>query len=240
MPKLFKSAHISHRHDTDLSIVTMSDLPVPGAHPWVAPIIINQCDTVNITVGTDYNLRDFVLHVDALRQQSTFFRHALPPLTNAYMKRPRIPLTLSTPLSFGVFATWLYHGSLGTLNESKLSYLFLAQLYAFANGFSIPLLRNKIVDVFFENMRRDAPEIPYDVMAYLDDNLRDSALRDMVLDMVFQCGDKNKVVKWKVNLAKGTWLKGYSGDEVGDAVPFGRTPDVTGYLEEMRGKVHEK
>ena len=62
----------------------------------------------------------------------------------------------------------------------------------------------------------------------------------MVLDMVFQCGDKNKVVKWKVNLAKGTWLKGYSGDEDGDAVPSGRTPDVTGYLEEMRGKVHEK
>jgi hypothetical protein len=187
---------------------------MPCAHPCVAPVIINQCDTVNITVGTDCNIRDFVLHVDTLRQQATFFRHALPPLTSAYMKRPRIPLMLSTPLPFGVFAAWLYHGSLETPNESKLSYLFLTQLYAFASGFSIPLLRNKVVDVFLEKIERDASELPHNVMAYLDDNLRDSALRDMVLGAVVQCGHKDNVAKWKVNLAKGTWTKGDSGNKL--------------------------
>jgi hypothetical protein len=87
-------------------------------------------------------------------------------------------------------------------------------------------LRNKVVDVFVKKMGRDAPELPYDVVSYLEAQLRNSALRDMVLHVVMQCGEVDKVAEWRVNLAKGFRVKGNIGSAKGGVVPFGRASDV--------------
>jgi hypothetical protein len=218
----------------------MNNLPVPCARPWAATAITNQRDTVSVIVGTGGKTRYFDLHVDALRQQSTFFRNALTPLTNAYIKCPYIRLTLAASKPFEVLSTWLYRGTLDSQDESKLSYLLLAQLYKFATRFSIPQMRNKVIDVFVRKMEKDAPKLPYDVMTYIEENMRDSALTEMLLDIMLECGDKDKLMEWKVNLAKGFWVKGGNDVAEGGVMPFGRALDTKGYIVGLRGKLCEK
>jgi hypothetical protein len=176
----------------DPNIATISNRPVPCAHPWAAPTLTNKRDTIKITVSTRHDIRDFDLHVDALRARSRHFHDCLPSFIDKPKHRPSIRLALTSPRLFGIFLTWLYRGTLETLEESKISHLFLCQLYAFANDFGVPLLRDKTLDVVFRRMVGDAPELPYDVMGYMELHLRDSALRDMVLDVMVQCGDKDK------------------------------------------------
>jgi hypothetical protein len=77
-------------------------------------------------------------------------------------------------------------------------------------------------------------------MSYLEVQLRDSARRDMVLGVMMQCAEVNKVAEWSTNLAKAFRVNGDVGGAEWGVVPFGRASDVKGYLGEIRGMVCER
>jgi hypothetical protein len=74
-----------------------------------------------------------------------------------------------------------------------MGHLFLAYIYVFANEFGLPLLRNNVLDVAFNGLVADAPLLPFDVMAHVEQHLRDSALRNILLDVILACDDRDKV-----------------------------------------------
>ena len=165
----------------------VSNPPVPCAQTWTAPTIANKHDTVTINVGSGRNIQQYGLHVEALRARSQHFHEALSASSNE--ERTAIHLACSTPMRFDVFANWLYKGSLDTSNDANLRYLFLCELHVSADTVDIPLLRNKIVDVFSNKLLRDAQPLPYDIMKYIEEHLRDSALRTMMQDIMLKCGE---------------------------------------------------
>ena len=214
----------------------VSNPPVPCAHTWTAPTIANKHDTVTINVGSGRNIQQYGLHVEALRARSQHFHEALSASSNE--ERTAIHLACSTPMRFDVFANWLYKGSLDSSNDTDLRYLFLCELHVSADTFDIPLLRNKIVDVFFNKLLRDAQPLPYDIMNYIEEHLRDSALRNMMQDIMLNCGETEDMAEWKVNLAKGFRMEGGRNKDVAETI--GRNSNVREYLVALRGKVCEK
>ncbi|KAL1795002.1 hypothetical protein ACET3X_006818 [Alternaria dauci] len=216
----------------------MSDSTVPCAYTWASPTITNKRDIVTIQLGTEKNIRTYELHVEALRMRSGYFHKSLPASPNE--QRSTVHLALSVSKPFDIFANWLYSGRLDTFTEFKCGYLHLCELYAFADSFGVPLLRNKIVDVFFNKLMRDAFSIPCDIMKYMEEKLRDSTLRNMMQDIMLNCGVKEEIAEWQVNLAKGFGVKSSAVGEQGGVVPFGRSSDVRGYLGELKGKVCER
>jgi hypothetical protein len=95
-----------------------------------------------------------------LRERSSHFRDTLPSFTTKPKHRPSIHLALAIPQLFTISAEWLYNSTLNAYDESKHPYLILAQLYVSAESFGVPLLCNKIIEVFVQKMGRDAPELP--------------------------------------------------------------------------------
>jgi hypothetical protein len=214
----------------------MSNQPVLCAHAWTAPTITNKRDTVTVKVGTGRHIRKYNLHVEALRARSGYFHEALPASTNEDCSTVRLPL--SATKSFDIFTNWLYSGNLGSNTDVGSRYLFLCELHAFADKFDIPLLRNKIVDVFFKKLLHDTHPLPYDIMKYVEEHLRDSALRTMMQDIMLKCGEVEEMTEWKVNLAKGFGLAGGGKQDLVE--PFCGSADVREYLVGLQGQVCEK
>jgi hypothetical protein len=79
--------------------------------------------------------------------------------------------------------------------------------------------------------------IRYDISAYLEQHLRDSALRNMWIDVVLRCGDVEDVRDWRVSLAKGFFVKSVFVEGV--IVPFGQTGRVSGCVGGIRAGVCE-
>jgi hypothetical protein len=215
----------------------MNDRPVLCAHAWTAPTITNKRDTVTIKVGTGRHIRKYNLHVEALRARSGYFHETLPASSNEDCSTIRLPLSATKP--FDVFANWLYSGNLDSSTDVGSRYLFLCELHAFAGKFDIPLLRNKIVDVFFKKLLHDAHSLPYDIMKYVEEHLRDSALRIMMQDIMLNCGEAEKMAEWKVNLAKGFGPAGGGGKQDLVESVYG-SADVREYLVGLQGRVCEK
>ncbi|KAI4685325.1 uncharacterized protein J4E84_006052 [Alternaria hordeiaustralica] len=222
--------------ESNSNTITMSHPLAWCAHPWTAPTITNKHDTVTIKVGAGSNIQQYDLHVEALRARSRHFHEALSDSSNE--ERTAIHLACSTPMRFDVFANWLYNGSLDSSNDSSSRYLFLCELHVSADTFDIPLLRNKIVDVFFNKLLRDAQPLPYNIMKYIEEHLRDSALRTMMQDIMLNCGETEDMAEWKVNLAKGFRMEGGRNKNVAETIV--RNSDVREYLVALRGKVCEK
>jgi len=220
-------------NETKFNTVTMSHPLAQCAHPWTAPTISNKHDTITIKVGVGSNIQQYDLHVEALRARSRHFHEILPASSDE--ERTAIHLACSAPKRFDAFANWLYSGSLDSSNDINVRYLFLCELHVSADTFDIPLLRNKIVDVFFNKLLRDAQPLPYDIMKYIEEHLRDSALRTMMQDIMLNCGETEDMAEWKVNLAKGFRMEGGGNEDVVE--PFGGSSDVREYLHGLRGKV---
>ncbi|KAI4915514.1 hypothetical protein J4E90_003959 [Alternaria incomplexa] len=236
MVKAFINGSYTHIDDDTSNTVIMSNPSILCAHPWTAPTITNKHDTILIKVGSGSNIQQYNLHVEALRARSRHFYEALPACSNE--ERTAIHLACSAPKRFDAFTNWLYSGSLDSSNEVNVRYLFLCELHVSADTFDIPLLRNKIVDVFFNKLLRDAQPLPYDIMNYIEEHLRDSALRNMMQDIMLNCGETEDMAEWKVNLAKGFRMEGGRNKDVAETI--GRNSNVREYLVTLRGKVCEK
>lgn len=151
-------------------------------------------------------------------------------------KPPRVNFPEEKPSVFEAFTIWLYQGTISRSSpEGNFSYLFLCQLYRFAMAFGVPLLRNTIINIVFAKLHRDAPSVPYDITPFLAQHLRDTASRNLVLDVVLNCGEMDKVQEWNISLAKGFFkCSAFIEDGV---VPFGMRSDMRGYLRQLKDHV---
>lgn len=208
----------------------MDDDPIPCAHPRTAPTIIHNGDMLRITVGEQSTFREYEIHIDALTQQSHYFKNLVPPPST--QSQPPVHLPLS-PSRFRIFITWLYSSKLDSSDETRLSYLNLCGLYAFGALFGIPGLCNRVVDVVYMKMETQGT-LPYDVMAYLETEARDSGLRDLLVDVMVQFGVGEEMAGWKVNLAKGMRVQSAKGVEIV------RGEGLKRFLEEVRDSVCER
>jgi hypothetical protein len=102
------------------------------------------------------------------------------------------------------------------------------------------MLRNKIIDVFFNKVLCDPFSLPYDIMKYIEENLRDSALRAMMQDIMLNCGELEEMAEWQVNLAKGFQVKHGAIEVKGGVAPFDRSSDAREYLVGLRETVCER
>ncbi|KAI4953693.1 hypothetical protein J4E91_002541 [Alternaria rosae] len=221
-------------NESNSNTVTMSHPLARCADPWTAPIITKKHDTITIKVGTGVNIRQYDLHVEALRARSRHFHEALPA-SPSNEGRTTIHLAETAPKPFDVFANWLYNGKLDYTNDLNLRYLFLCELHVFADTFDVSLLCNKVVDVFFNKLLRDAQSLPYDIMKYTEEYLKDSALRTMMQDIMLNCGETKDMAEWKVNFAKGFRVKRGGKKDVVEAL--GRSSNVREYLIGLKSKV---
>lgn len=94
------------------------------------------------------------------------------------------------------------------------------------------------MDVFFDNLLREAQSLPYDIMNYIEEHLRDSAFSTIMQDIMPNCGETKDMAEWKVNLAKGFRMEGSGNKDVVE--PSGGSSDVREYLFGLRGKVCER
>lgn len=117
----------------------------------------------------------------------------------------------------------------------------LCHLYTFAMRHDVPLMRNTVIDAFLAAIYC-SETIPYDVTKYLEADARDSALRNIVIDVILPCGNKEKVDEWEINLAKGFFQIGFHAPV--PLVPFEMEQDVRGFIEQQMkdhvcGRYHE-
>ncbi|CAO2658108.1 Nn.00g073680.m01.CDS01 [Neocucurbitaria sp. VM-36] len=203
----------------------MSDLAIPCTQPSTTVPQINARDVIRITVGKGSNVVEYGLNADALSQRSGYFREKLRENDEHVKQRPLIALPDEIPAVFDVFVLWMHRGIVARKYNSPFD--FLCQLFIFATKLDIPLMRNAIVDAFIETIY-SLNSLPYDVTRYLERYARDSALRNMVIDVVLNCGEMEEVARSEISLAKGFFKKSVFAD--GAVVPFRMSSDVRGYL----------
>ncbi|KAJ4366435.1 hypothetical protein N0V83_008071 [Neocucurbitaria cava] len=205
----------------------MATLTIPCVQPWSAPTIRDLRDRVHVIVGTERDVREYDLSADALKERSGEFRKKLSGGHHGARRRPRIELPDENPAVFDAFATWL---SRGTVGQGNNSYLRLCHLYTFTMRHDVPLMRNTVIDAFLAAIYR-SETMPYDVTKYLEHEARDSALRNMIIDVILPCGNKEKVDEWEVSLAKGFFQIGFHAPV--PLVPFEMEGDVRGFIEQQ-------
>jgi hypothetical protein len=99
---------------------------------------------------------------------------------------------LSAPKPLDVFSNWVYSGSLDKFNRFKFGFLLLCKLHVLIDSCIVPLLRNKIIVVFFNKLSRDAFSLPYVITKYIEENLRNSALKTTMQDVILNsCEEGN-------------------------------------------------
>ena len=72
-------------------------------------------------------------------------------------------------------------------------------MYVFGIRAESPHLQNAALDAFINKILQDNA-VPYDILDYLEDNAHNSALWDLVMDVVWHCGSKADVKTWRNSL----------------------------------------
>lgn len=110
------------------------------------------------------------------------------------------------------------------------------RIFAFAVVFEVPLLRNAVIDGFLYHIQQHN-FIPHDLAPYLEENLRDSALRNMVIDIMMNCSEPEELEIWGVSLAKGFFIKSVYTDKA--LAPFSMRGNASGFGEKIKAHVCE-